>query len=192
MKNTTRTETTNNIIGRRGHLVPSGVSVRVNPGALSIVERFFAKVKKTASCWIWLGAHGPMGHGNFQVNGKTYGAHRFSFLLAGHALYKGKVLDHLCGDPRCVNPAHLQQVTQSVNVLRGNSPFAINARKTHCIHGHAFTSENTYIFLDGDRGCRACQRAFDTVRYKDSKRRAYTIQKSKESYARRKGVKNVP
>jgi hypothetical protein len=56
-----------------------------------------------------------------------------------------------------VNPAHLEPVTNAENVLRGVSPTALNARKTHCIRGHALEGDNVmrYGRMTG-RHCRAC------------------------------------
>jgi hypothetical protein len=58
----------------------------------------------------------------------------------------------------------MEPVTQRVNLLRGIGVVAINARKTHCIYGHAFTSINTYITKTGARHCRSCGRRRDRQR----------------------------
>ena len=65
-------------------------------------------------------------------------------------------LDHLCRNTRCVNPEHLEAVTQRENILRGIGFAARQARQENCIHGHAFTPENTYVHK-GHRYCRACR-----------------------------------
>jgi hypothetical protein len=49
-------------------------------------------------------------------------------------------------------------VTNRENVLRGIGLSAINAVKTHCIHGHEFTEANTYVERDGSRCCVTCKR----------------------------------
>ncbi len=67
-------------------------------------------------------------------------------------------VDHLCRNRACGNPAHMELVSPGENVLRGEGPTAINARKTHCIHGHEYTPENTYHRREGWRGCRTCRR----------------------------------
>ena len=65
-------------------------------------------------------------------------------------------------NPACVNPAHLEAVTHRENVLRGAGVSAIQARKTHCKHGHEFTPENTMKVRtpsgNGGRRCRTCDR----------------------------------
>ena len=67
------------------------------------------------------------------------------------------------GHPRRVRdwgrPGHLDPVTLRGNILRGEGLAAINARKTHCKRGHPFDEENTYVFSDGRRQCKACVRS---------------------------------
>jgi hypothetical protein len=79
------------------------------------------------------------------------------------------VIDHLCRVRNCVNPDHLEPTTTKVNILRGTTPSADNARKTHCKQGHAFDSKNTAVY-DGHRMCRVCNRAYQRARYAQSKK----------------------
>lgn len=67
----------------------------------------------------------------------------------------GMQIDHLCRNHDCVNPEHLEVVTQAENMRRGIGATAINARKTHCKHGHEFTPENIYRRPNG-RECMTC------------------------------------
>ncbi|NED52837.1 HNH endonuclease, partial [Micromonospora aurantiaca] len=67
------------------------------------------------------------------------------------------VTDHLCRNRACVNVTHLEIVTNRINILRGETLQAANAAKTHCIRGHEFTPENTYV-KNGGRDCRTCAR----------------------------------
>src|SRR5690606_5755076 len=121
----------------------------------SVEQRFWEKVDKSDGCWLWTAAKDAYGYGTFSVvRGKANGAHRIAYSWLVGPLDRKTFLDHLCRVRHCVNPEHLQPVTNGENVLRGFGPFAVNARKTHCIHGHEFTSENTHIDRRGYRQCR--------------------------------------
>lgn len=84
-------------------------------------------------------------------------AHRYAWITLVGEIPAGLHIDHLCRNKVCVNPDHLEPVTPRVNVLRGYSMVAANARATHCTHGHEFTPENTRL-KHGDRICRQCRR----------------------------------
>jgi len=80
-------------------------------------ERFWAKVDKTPTCWIWLGAKAGSGYGICTVEGKNYSAHRLSWQWANNKkVPKGHVVCHECDQPLCVNPNHLFVHTQIGNV----------------------------------------------------------------------------
>lgn len=120
-------------------------------------------------CWPWRGSKMTAGYGRIKVRGRAFRAHRLSYALSGAPLAADAHLDHLChnrdlscaggnGCPHraCCNPRHLEPVTPRVNTLRGRGPAAENLRKSHCLKGHEFTSENTQIMKNGGRRCRAC------------------------------------
>jgi len=120
-------------------------------------RRFWAKVDKTRECWLWLGAK-TTGYGVMRLRGKNVLAHRFAYEDIVGSIPEGLQIDHLCRNPSCVNPSHLEVVTNKENCLRGESPNAINARKTHCDNGHPFDEQNTYVRPDnGQRQCRICR-----------------------------------
>lgn len=91
------------------------------------------------------------------------GAHRVVYKLLAGPIPDGLVLDHVrargCTWRCCAWPAHLEPVPPVVNVMRGNSPHAINARKERCDNGHEFDLYTTYYKPNGNRDCRICIRA---------------------------------
>ena len=116
-------------------------------------ERFWSKVQKTESCWVWIAGHTTAGYGGYWLNGKIHRAHRLAFLDAGGIIPDGKVIDHLCRNRGCVNPEHLEAVTNKVNHERGS-----RAQQTECKWGHPYTSENTFRNKrNGTRSCRICR-----------------------------------
>lgn len=121
--------------------------------------RFWKKVNKTDTCWLWTSAVNNMGYAAFGKGRTCLLAHRVSLHFAGVEIPAGMVVDHLCKVPLCVNPAHLRITTQRINSTENsNAPHAINSRKTHCApHGHEFTPENTRITKAGGRDCCACR-----------------------------------
>lgn len=81
---------------------------------------FWAKVNKTADCWLWTAAQTTTGYGLFAVwtAGKTrmYKAHRLAYTLTTGDAAEGMDLDHKCHTPLCVNPAHLRPTTHKQNM----------------------------------------------------------------------------
>src|SRR5438105_7122344 len=98
-------------------------------------ERFWSKVDRggDADCWSWLASKDRDGYGFFCVSKDRPDdrAYRVAYRLLVGPIPNGLELDHLCRNPGCVNPTHLEPVSHRVNVLRGQGPSAINARKTH-------------------------------------------------------------
>jgi hypothetical protein len=126
----------------------------------TLEERFWAKVNKTETCWLWTGASSQLGYGRLWVNGKWPQAHRLAYEWLVGPIPPGLVLDHLCRRPACVNPTHLEPVTQRENVARGVGPQVVSAMRqaqTHCKRGHEFTEANTYMYR-GSRCCRTCNK----------------------------------
>jgi len=135
-------------------------------------ERFWAKVQKTDTCWLWMAVrHHAKSYGQFKYEGRMVQAHVLAYTWLAGPVPKGLELDHLCRVRWCVNPAHLEPVPPLVNGLRGIGPHAVNARKTSCIHGHPFDEANTYIGTNRHgrptRVCRICRREVDRRRRHD-------------------------
>lgn len=109
-------------------------------------------------CWIWTGALSH-GYGRMTIATKSVAAHRFAYILLVGPIPVGTEPDHLCVNPPCVNPRHLEPVTHQENMLRGPTNVAgRNARKTHCPQAHEYTEANTMRRPNGDRQCRECNR----------------------------------
>ena len=70
-------------------------------------------------CWIWQLFRDEDGYGIIKIKGKTLKAHRYFYELIKKKIEKGKILDHLCNTPSCVNPEHLKETTIKENLRRG-------------------------------------------------------------------------
>lgn len=129
-------------------------------GQVSLVERLWRNIRQDPSgCWIWTGRVGTHGYGEIQAEGRRWTVPRLMYSLLVEPLAPEQQPDHRCRVRSCVNPAHLEPVTLRENVLRGNSPAAVNARKTHCPQGHLYNEGNTYRRPGtGHRQCRECMR----------------------------------
>lgn len=128
---------------------------------MSYDERFWSKVDASGPCWEWTAGVGVGGYGRFalsRLNDKTrcVYAHRYSYELLVGEIPEGLVIDHLCRNRKCVNPDHLEPVTQQENVLRGNGVTATNAKKDRCPKNHPYA--------EGRRRCLECDRERDKLR----------------------------
>lgn len=116
-------------------------------------------------CWLWTGNTDTCGYGRIRVKGRLLSAHRLSYELHVGEIPSGMELDHLCRNPPCVNPDHLEPVTHEVNVQRGDGG-RMWREKTHCPQGHPYEGANLYVSPSGYRHCRECER----VRRRKAKR----------------------
>lgn len=129
-------------------------------GDVRLPDRFWSKVHPCpiTGCWLWGGGlnRANEGYGKYLHDGRKALAHRVSYAALEQPIAAALQIDHLCRQPCCVNPEHLEPVTGRVNRLRGTGFVAYLATRTHCPVGHEYTPENTTI-SGGTRTCRACR-----------------------------------
>lgn len=118
-----------------------------------------SKIQKTETCWNWLGMINEKGYGRIDVSGRKISAHKYIYENTLGKIPDSLELDHLCRNRKCVRPDHLEPVTHQENIRRSLKNRVV---KTHCIRGHEFNLENTYLVRDGVRrswrNCRVCRR----------------------------------
>ena len=89
-------------------------------------QRFWVKVRKTDTCWLWIGGVTSAGYGMFWVPPNNVTAHRCSWELAYGPIPQGQWVLHRCDVPLCVNPKHLFLGDQTVNMrdmaMKGRYP----------------------------------------------------------------------
>lgn len=129
-------------------------------------ERFLEKIEiAPTGCWIWTAATNRHGYGMFNPGRSTgrrwRAAHIWAYEHFIGTVPDGLELDHLCRNPRCANPNHLEPVSHAVNIRRGITVQRNRERfaaQTHCKNGHPFSGENL-LMSGGIRICRTCKRA---------------------------------
>jgi len=124
-------------------------------------ERFWAKVDASGDCWEWTASKHKDGYGLFRPhsNETMTRAHQFAWTTLVGPVPEGLELDHLCRNPACVNPDHLEPVTHREN-MRRTSATTVWVKKaarerTHCPQNHEYSGDN--VIMDGGyRKCRTC------------------------------------
>ena len=141
-------------------------------------DRFFAKVMPDPSgsgCLLWIGTKNSGGYGQFTYCGRNCPAHRWILERASGGIPDHLWVDHLCRNRACVRPSHLEIVTKSENIKRGEAHIRfreMQAAKTHCKRGHPFIPENVYMYLGRYRKCRECGRIRDRARRRRGAKRS--------------------
>ena len=143
--------------------------------AITAIKEHLEKKWSDYPCYEWQGYKTNLGYGQLGTAkklGKNLYAHRIVWEAVNGPIPEGLSLDHLCRNPSCISPHHLEPVTHKENCLRGVGVGAINSKKTHCKTGHTFDELNTGYLKDGRRYCKECQRlATEIWRSKNDKRR---------------------
>ena len=128
-------------------------------------ERLMANCHETDSgCWEWTASCNSHGYGQIMIAKTSMGAHRASYTVAKGPIPEGMQIDHLCRNRKCINPEHLEAVTQQENMRRASEA------QTACRRaGHPYTPENTIITSSGHRKCRTCYNQHNRRYYRDKK-----------------------
>lgn len=132
---------------------------------MRLIDRFFSNVsfeRGGTGCWMWHGPTERRGYGRFTIQTTYQRAHRVSWSIFRGVIPVGMVLDHLCKNTSCVNPAHLEPVTQRENLARSDSPSGEFARRLACGKGHPLSGDNL-TWHRGSRRCRACAREWSAT-----------------------------
>ena len=130
----------------------------VNAGqfkSVSLKNRFWDKVVKTDSCWIWVGKEDIKGYGRIRVSEKQRMAYHVAYYLRiGEWVPFGYQPDHTCKNPSCVRIGygHIEIIPIDEHVQRTSLTHP-NRVKTHCVRGH----DNWYVVKTGARRCRTCE-----------------------------------
>lgn len=125
--------------------------------------RFWQYVEINDGCWYWRGPISKGGYGNFKLageHGKQIKPHRKVYEHLVGPIPDGMHVDHLCRNPACVRPDHLEPVTCRTNILRGVSHQARHAAKERCVRGHEFSVRGKTRW----RVCRVCMTAKQYIR----------------------------
>jgi len=137
------------------------------------IGRLWSRVDRRADteCWPWLGRPTARGYGIFGVRRRDgsdarSGAHRVVFEVYHlRPIPTDLALDHLCKNTMCVNPHHLEVVTQRENILRGDHKIGRVYREMRCLRGHDLSLPDAFTMSPTGRHCRLCQAIRRKERY---------------------------
>jgi hypothetical protein len=138
---------------------------------IDLADRFWSKVDRSGgedACWLWMASRTTTGYGQISIGRRGEGmakAHRVAFTLTYGPIPDGLVIDHLCRNPLCVNPIHLECVSSRENTRRGESSSMVLHLRGVCQHGHEMVGDNVIVrVMPSGRTkntCRTCRREWD-------------------------------
>lgn len=133
------------------------VTIYLDENGRNSIESVVATVVRGEGCWKWPTTRtGAWKYKTVNIRGKIHQLHRLMYEQLVGPIPPKYEIDHLCLNPECCNPAHLEAVPKAENIRRGNSMSARFARRTHCAQGHPFDEANTRIRLHHGRPSREC------------------------------------
>lgn len=118
----------------------------------------YAIPEALTGCYLWTKHIDGGGYGRVEYLNSCKLAHKVAYELRHGPVPAGLELDHLCRNRACINVDHLEAVTRKVNVHRGISFAAMNAKLAVCKYGHALTPDNVYVETSGSRRCKICRK----------------------------------
>ncbi len=135
---------------------------------LTADERFWDSVEKRGDdlCWIWKRNQSHR-YGRIKIEQKQWVAHRYAYESLIGPVPDGLELDHLCGNPKCVNPAHLEPVSHATNIDRGRKG---KGKVKSCPRGHPYVQSNTRYTKRGSPLCLECERDRGRERHRQQPR----------------------
>ena len=104
-------------------------------------DRFWSRVHKTDTCWLWTAGTIRDGYGCIRINARMQLAHRVAYVALIGAIPEGMQVDHICRTRRCVNPDHLRLVTNAQNQQNLSGPRRKSASGVLGVHWHKGTSK---------------------------------------------------
>lgn len=143
-----------------GRLAKLGRNYRTGHKPQTLQGRIMAKVSVTdAGCWEFHGYRSPLGYGRIKAGGEARLVHRVLYEILVGPVPPDLDMDHLCRNPPCCNPDHLEPVTPWENKRRGMHPRMVAHRARTCLRGH---SQAEHACRRKSTGqviyCRACRR----------------------------------
>lgn len=119
----------------------------------SLFDKIIQHLRLGNGCWEWAGVIDSGGYGRVSHLNQQIGAHRAVYEMVNGSIPDGLEIDHLCHNPPCVRPDHLEAVTHAENIRRS----AIYKQQTHCTKGHPLCGDNLAPATKGRFRCRICK-----------------------------------